>query len=195
MGHSLDHIRSGDEHVRSLVHHHNEIRNRRRIHRASRARTHDRGNLRNHSAVQRVPQKNIRVTGERHHSFLNARAAGVIQSYERRAHFCRQVHDLHNLRRIGLGKRSTKHGEVLSEDEHQASFDPSVAGDESVSVIFLLLHAKIMRTVCDQLIRLLERALIEQKFDSFARAHFALFVLPLATLRSATLFGQAVALF
>ena len=130
----LDHVRPGDEHVGSLVHHQNEIGDGRRIHRAARARPHDRGNLRHHSAVQSVAQKNVGVAGQRHHAFLNARAAGIVQPDHGRAHLRGQIHDLDDLAGIGFRQRSAEHGEVLGEDEDQPAFDAAVAGDETVAV-------------------------------------------------------------
>ena len=47
----LNHVRAGDEHVGSLVHHDDEVGNGRRIDGASRARAHDGRNLRNYPAV------------------------------------------------------------------------------------------------------------------------------------------------
>ena len=61
-----------------------------------------------------------------------------------------QVHDLDNLGGVGFGKRAAEDGEVLREDENQAAFDASVAGDEAVSVIFLLFHAEIVGAMRDK---------------------------------------------
>ena len=46
----------------------------------------------------------------------------------------------------------------------------------------------------DQLVGLLEGALVEQKFDALARRHLALFVLALAPLRASAFSGQLVSL-
>ena len=50
-----------------------------------------------------------------------------------------------------------------------------------------------MRAVGYQLIGFLEGAVIEQELDALAGGHFAFLVLSLAALRSAALFGQAIA--
>src|SRR5689334_11126688 len=60
----LNHVRAGHKHVRSVVHHQDEIGDRGGIHRAAGAWAHDGRYLRDHAAGQRVAQKNIRVTGE-----------------------------------------------------------------------------------------------------------------------------------
>ena len=62
VGDGLDHIWPGDEHVRSLVDHDDEISNRRRIDRAPGAGPHDGGNLWNDSAVQSVAQEDVGVS-------------------------------------------------------------------------------------------------------------------------------------
>ena len=63
--HRLDYVRAGDEHVRRVARHENKIGDRRRIDRAARAGPHDRADLRDHAAGQRVAQKNIGVARER----------------------------------------------------------------------------------------------------------------------------------
>ena len=85
VGDGLDDVRAGDEHVGRVARHENEIGDRRRIDRAARAGAHDRADLRNHAARKRVAQKNFGVARERHHAFLNARAAGIVQADDRRA--------------------------------------------------------------------------------------------------------------
>src|SRR5439155_12980817 len=57
----------------------------------------------------------------------------------------------------------------------------------------LLLHAKIVRTMSNQLVSLLERALIEQKLDTLTGVHLAFLMLPLAPQRAAAFFGETVA--
>ena len=195
MRHGLDHVRPGDEHVGGLVDHENEVGDRRRIDRAAGARPHDGGNLRHHSAVQRVAQKNVGVAGQRHHAFLNARAAGIVQADHGRAHLRGQIHDLDDLAGVRLRERSAEDGEILREDIDQPAFDAAVAGDEAVAVRLLLGHAEVVAAVRDQLVGLFEGALVEQKLDALARRHLAFFVLALAALRASAFFGKLVALF
>ncbi len=195
MRHRLDHVRPGDEHVRGLVDHQNEVGDRRRIHGAARARPHDGRDLRHHAAVERVAQKNVGVAGQRHHAFLNASAARVIQADDRRAHLGGQVHDLHDLAGVRFGERSAEHREVLREHKDQPAFDAAVTGDEPVAVKLLLRHAEVAAAVGDQLVGLFERAFIEQELDALARRHLAFFMLLLAALLASALFGQVVALF
>ena len=103
-GHSLNHVRTGDEHIGGLVHHQDEISNGRRIHRAAGAGSHDARDLRHHAAVESVAQKDVGVAGQRHHAFLDACPARIIQADHRRAHFGCQVHDLDDLGGVGFGE-------------------------------------------------------------------------------------------
>ncbi len=63
--------------------------------------------------------------------------------------------------------------------------DEAPAGDEAIAVHDLLVHAEIAAAVADELVELLEGALIKQKLDALARRHFAFGVLALAALRPA----------
>ena len=111
----LMHVRAGHEHVARALDHDGEVGDRRRVHGAAGARPHDRGDLRHDAGRQRVAQEDVGVAAERQHAFLNARAARVVQADDRRAHLHRQIHDLDDLRGVGLGERSAEDGEVLRE--------------------------------------------------------------------------------
>ena len=129
----LDHVGAGHEHVARVLHHDDEVGDRRRVDGAAGARPHDRGNLRHHARRERVAQEDVGVAAEREHAFLDARAARVVQPDDRRAELHRQIHDLHDLRGVGLRQRSAEDGEVLREGEHLAAVDQAVAGDDAVA--------------------------------------------------------------
>ena len=93
----LDDVWTGDEHVRSVAGHKNKIGDGRRIDRAARARSHDRADLRNHSAGQRIAKKNFGVACQRFHAFLNPRPAGIIQANYRRASAHGEIHKFRDL--------------------------------------------------------------------------------------------------
>jgi len=181
----LDDVGAGDEHVGSFPRHENEIRNRRRIYGAARARPHDRADLRNHAARQRVAQKNIGVTRQRHHTLLDARAARIIQADHRRAVAHRQVHYLADLERVGFRERSAKHGEILRKNIDQPAVDTSVAGDEAIPGRPLVLHPKIIAAVRNELVELLKGALIEKQRHALARRELAGLMLALAAFGTA----------
>ncbi len=182
VGHSLDDIGTGDKHVAGVLHHEHKVGEGRRVHRTTRARTHDGRYLRNHSARQRVAQKNIGIASERKHAFLNARAAGIIQPDHGSAHLERQVHNLADFQRVGFRQRAAKNRKILSEHVGQASVDAAVAGDEPIAVDDLLVHSKVAAAVPDQLVHFLECAFVQQQIDALARGKFALIVLPLHAL-------------
>src|SRR5579863_2629997 len=192
-GHGLDHVGAGDENVRSFVDHEHEVGDGRRIHSAARARPHYGGNLRHDSAIQRVAQEYVGVAGQRHHAFLNAGAAGIVEADDGRAHLGGEVHDLDDFSGVRFGERAAEHGEILGEDVDQAALDAAIAGDEAVAVDFLFGHAEIVAAVGDELVGLFEGAVVEQELDALAGRHFSFFVLALAALGSAAVFGELVA--
>jgi len=190
----LDHVGAGDEHVGSFIDHEDEVGDGGRVDRAAGAGAHDRGDLRDDSAVESVAQKNVGVAGERHDAFLNASAAGVVEADEGRTHFGGEIHNLDDFGGIGFGKRSAEDGEILGEDVDQAAFDAAVAGDEAVAVIFLFGHAKIGGAVGDQFVGFFEGAVVEQEVDALAGGELAFFVLAFAAGGSAAFFGEVIAL-
>ena len=141
--HGLDHVGAGHEHVARLLHHHDEVGDRRRVDRAAGARAHDRGDLRHHAGGERVAQEDVGVAAERDDAFLDARAAGVVEADDRRAVAHRHVHDLADLRGVGFRQRAAEHGEVLREGVDDAAVDAAVAGDHAVAGNDLLLHPEV----------------------------------------------------
>jgi len=174
-----DHIGTGHEHVAGALDHEDEIGDRRGIDSASGARTHDRGDLRDHPAGQRVAQKNVGVAAQRDDALLDARAAGVIESNDRRAVLHRQIHDLDDLCRVRFGERSAEDGKVLREGVHEPAQNRAVAGDHAIARHALLLHSEVGIAVDDELIEFLKRPRIEQQGDAFACGELAFVVLPL----------------
>ncbi len=189
----LDDVRAGDEHVRGVVDHQDEVGDGGRVHRATGARTHDGGDLRHHARCQRVAQEDVGVAGERHHAFLDARAAGIIQADDGSADAHGGVHDLDDFGGVGFRERSAEDGEVLGEDEDQTTLDASIAGDEAVAVKLLLFHAELVAAMGDELVGLFEGAFVEQELDALARRHLALLVLACAALFAAAGLGESVA--
>ena len=191
----LDDVRAGDEHVRRIARHENEIGDRGRVHGAARAGAHDGADLRDHAAGERVAQKNIGVTRQRHHAFLDARAARIIEADHRRAVAHRQVHDLADLEGVRFRERAAEHGEILREHVDQPAIDAAKAGDEAVAGRPLLLHPEIVAAVRDKFVEFLECAFVEQQRDALARREFAGLVLALAAFGAAAgfRFGAAPA--
>ncbi len=142
---------------------------------------------------KRVAQEDVRVTAERQHTFLNARAAGVVEADHRRSGLHREVHDLDDLLRVGFRERAAEYGEVLREDERRATVDEAVAGDEAVAFDHLLIHAEIGAAVADEFVGFDEGAFIEQQIDALTGCEAALGVDLRLALGSTASFGGSVA--
>ena len=191
--HRLDDVGAGHEHVARALDHDVEVGDRRRIDRAAGARAHDRGDLRHDAGGERVAQEDVGVAAERQHAFLDARAARVVEPDDRRAHLHRQIHDLHDLRGVGLRERAAEDGEVLREGVDRPAVDAAGAGDDAVAGNRrCLVHAEVAAAVRDELVDLLERAGIEQQIDPLARGELAAVVLLLQPRFAAAQLGAAL---
>ena len=177
MGHGLDHIRPGDEHVGTVAHHEDEIGHGRGINRAARARPHDERYLWDNARGQHVAGKHIGITGERGHAFLNARTAGIVDANHRRAHAHGLVHDLGNFLGMGLGQGASENGKILAKHENQAAVDGAIACDHAVAGNGLFVHAKIDAAMLHEHVPFLEGIGIEKYIDAFPRCELAFLVL------------------
>ena len=177
VGHGFRHVRPGDEHVRAVAHHEDEIGQRGRIDVAARARPHDDGNLRHDARRQHIALEDFAEPGQRGHAFLNARAARIVEPDDRRAVLHRHVLDLADLLCMRFRQRAAEHGEVLGEDIGHAPVDRAPARDHAVARNARFVGMEIGVAVFDEHIELFERALIEQELDAFARGELALVML------------------
>ena len=132
-GDRLDHVGAGDEHVRGLLDHEDEVGDRRRVHRAARARAHDQADLGDHARAADVAHEHVAVGAERDDALLDARAAGVVDADHRAADLGGEVHDLAHLLAHHLAERAAEHGEVLAEHAHGAPVDRAVPGHDRVA--------------------------------------------------------------
>ena len=176
-GHGLHHVWPGDEHVARLLDHEDEVRHRRRVHGAARARSHDQADLRDHAAALDVADEYVAVGAERDHAFLDPRSAGVVDPDHGAADLRGQIHDLAHLLGHHLAERATEHGEVLTEHAHATAVDRAVPGHHGIAVGPVLLHLEVRGPVAHERVELLERARIEQLLDPLARGVLALGVL------------------
>ena len=186
-----DHVWSGHEHVARALHHDGEVGDRRRVHGAPCAWTHDGRDLRNHTRRERVAQEDVRVSAERQHTFLNARAAGVVQADDGCSHLHSEVHDLDDLGRVGFGERSAEDGEVLREGVDEAAIDAAVSGDDAVAGNDLIGHAEIAATVRDERVGFFEAVGIEQEGDAFAGRQLARLAVSAKAILASAGFGLA----
>ena len=190
----LDDVRPGHEHVARALHHHREVGDGRRVDGAAGARPHDGRDLRDDARGERVAQEDVGVARQRHHAFLDPRAARVVEADHRRALPHRQVHDLHDLRGVGLRQRPAEHGEVLREGVDDAPVDAAEARHDAVAGNHLVLHPEVAAAVDDQLVDLLERPRVEQQFHPLPRGQLAGLVLALEARLAAAQFGRLLQL-
>src|SRR5690606_37849798 len=84
--------------------------------------------------------------------------------------------------------RSAEDGEVLGEDVHVATVHAAVTGDHAIAENLALRHVEVRAAVRDELVDLDEAVLVEKELNPLARGEFALFVLRLDAVGSASLF-------
>ena len=168
VGHCAHDIRPGDEHVARLLDHHDEVGDRRRIHRATGAWPEDDRELRHDAGGQRVAQEDVGVAAERNDALLDSGTARIVQSDDRRADLHGEIHDLADLLGVRLAERAAEDREVLAEDEDEPAIDRSVAGDDTVTEDDLRVEAEVRRAVSDERVELDERIGIEQQIESLA---------------------------
>ncbi len=82
---------------------------------------------------------------------------------------------------MGFGQRTAKNGEVLTEHIDLPAIDRAPTGNDAIARDFLLLHAEVGAAMRDIHIKLLERSLVEQHFQSFAGSELAFAVLGINT--------------
>ena len=172
-----DHVGPGDEHVRGLLDHEHEVRDRGGVDRAARARAHDQRDLRDHARAADVAQEDVAVGAERDDALLDAGAAGVVDPDHGAADLGRQVHDLAHLLGHDLAQRAAEDREVLAEHAHPAAVDRAVAGHHRVAVGPVLLHLEVRGPVADIGVELLEGPRVQQLVDPLAGRVLALRVL------------------
>jgi hypothetical protein len=71
--------------------------------------------------------------------------------------------------------------------------DQPVAGNETVAIDDLLIHAEIAGAVTDELVEFLKAAFVEEEVDAFAGGEFTFFVLTLAAFGTTACFGIGMA--
>jgi hypothetical protein len=188
MRHGLDHVGSGNEHVRRVLDHNVEVGDCRTVNRTAGAGSHDATNLRYHSARQGVAQENVGVASQTHHAFLNARAAGIVQADDRNTDLHCQVENLANLFCVRFRERTTEDCEVLSKHNHAPPVYQPIAGNYTIARIELLVETEVLRTMHHEFAKLFKALLIKQEVDPLARRHFFCRVLLFDALCAATLF-------
>src|SRR3546814_9363388 len=94
-----------------------------------------------------------------------------------------------------LRQRAAENGEILADDKDGAAGDRPRSGDDAVAGDFLVLHPEIDAIMFDIGIELLERSLVEQHVEPFARGELALRMLRIDALLPAPQRSVAAAAF
>ena len=181
-GHRLDDVRAGDEHLRGLADHEDEVGQRRAVGRAAGARAEHHADLRDDAGRPGVALEDAAVAGERGDALLDTGARAVVQRDQRGTGRDGHVHDLVDLGGVGLAQRAAEDPEVVRVDEDRPALDRAPAGDHTVGVGLLGLQAEAGRPVPAQLLDLVERARVQQQLDPLACGQLALGVLRLGRL-------------
>ena len=129
----------------------------------------------------------LAVAGERVHPLLNARAAGVVDHYQRIARFQCGVHALLNLASGCLADRAAADREVLRCNIHRATVNYPVTGYHAFAREVLVGHPEVGAAVLHEQERLAERIFLEQLCDSLPGGQLAGIVLLFDSFRSAAL--------
>ncbi len=141
-GHRLDHVRAGDEHLRGLADHEHEVGQGGAVGRAARARAEHHADLRDDAGGLGVALEDAAVAGERRDALLDTGARAVVQGDQRGTGRDGHVHDLVDLRGVGLAQRAAEDPEVVGVDEDRPALHRAPAGDHTVGVRLLGLQAE-----------------------------------------------------
>ena len=180
-GRGLDHVRSGDEHVRVLAGHDDEVRQCRAIDGATGAGAEDQAQLGHEAAGLAGLAEDAAVLGQGGHAFLDAGATGVHDGHDRHFEVDGHVHQSADLLAFGGAEGTALDGEVLGVDGDFAAVDLAEAGDDGRTGVAAGDVAAL------EAADLLKRASVEEQVKAFARGFLAFGVLFVA----GALFGGA----
>ena len=180
-GRGLDHVRSGDEHVRVLTGHDDEVRQGRAVDGTAGAGAENQAQLGHEAAGLASLAEDATVLGQGGHALLNAGAAGVHDGHDRHFEVDGHVHQSADLLAFGGAEGAALDGEVLGVDGHFAAVDLAEAGDDGCTGVAAGDVAAL------EAADLFERAGVEEQVEAFARGFLAFGVLLVA----GALFGGA----
>ena len=181
-GDGLDHVGAGDEHLRRLAHHEDEVGHGRAVDGPAGAGAEDDADLRDDAGGVDVPLEDPPEIVQADHAFLDPRPATVVDADDGNAERHAQVHDLVHLLAEDLAERSAVDREVLAEEADPAAVDGPEADDDAVGVGPLVV-VEAGSPGAGQHVELLKRALVEEIVDPFPGRHLALAVLALDGVR------------
>jgi len=184
--HGLHDLRAGEEHVRGLLLHDDEVGQRGRIN-APPAQGPKMAEICGMTPdAHHVALEDVGIAGQRVHAFLDTRTARVVHADAGGAVAQGHVHDLADLVRHRQRQRTRRHGEVLCENIDQASVDRTVTGHYAVAEGMALVHPEVIAAMRDEHVELLEGSLVEQHLDTLAGRVLTLGMLGVDTLLTAS---------
>ncbi len=163
-------VRTGERHRAAALDHRHEVREAGDVGGAGRARTHQRGDLRDHAAHHDLLAE--QVPGAREHragGLLHARAGRVEQPHEGHPLGQRELAQAGDLDLAGHAHRPGHHREVIRAHRGEPAFDLAVAGHDAVGGRVDAVHGALgeVRFAVDA--ELDEGALVDQQRDALAR--------------------------
>jgi len=159
--HRADHVWTGDEHIGDLFSHKDEVSDTGRIDCPTGARPQDHRYLRDDTRSACVAEEYFAIRGQRRNPFLDPGPTRVVHADQRRAVLVGKVHQLSDLRAVGLTQRAAQDGEILSIDIHRPAVDFPPAGHHAIRKRVVLFHPKPLGTVNDIDVRLIEGIFIQ----------------------------------
>ena len=173
-GRGLDHVRSGDEHVRVLTGHDDEVRQGRAVDGTAGAGAENQAQLGHEAAGLASLAEDATVLGQGGHALLDAGAAGVHDGHDRHFEVDGHVHQSADLLAFGGAEGAALDGEVLGVDGHFAAEHLAEAGDDCGA------GASTVDVAAAETADFLEGAGVKQQIETFACGQLAFDVLATA---------------
>jgi len=168
-----DHLRTRDEHVPLSRDDEDEVGDRRRVDGATGARARDDADLRDHAGRANVAVEDVRVAGERDHSFLDPSTTRVVDADDRYAVAQRELLHLDDLLGGDLTERAAEDRCVIRVDGDRAAVDVAEPCDHTVAGDAAVLHVETVRAMRGEHIELHERAVVYEHLDALPGGRLA----------------------
>ncbi len=189
-GHRTHDVRSGNEHVRGVAGHEDEVRQRRGVHRATGAGTKNDTDLGNDPGETDVAREKPSEAGERRDALLYPRTASVVETDDRRADRLGQVQHLVDLCRKRLTERSAANPGVMGEDNHTPTVYRTESGNHPVARRVRTFHSEAGGAVLGEEVEFGEGVRIQEVFDALTGGEFAAGVVSPGGFRVVSLLGE-----
>ncbi len=155
-GHGLDHFRSGKEHVADTFGHDGKVGEGGGVDRAAGTGAENSGDLGDHAGCHDVALEDFSVTCQCVDTFLDACAAGVVETDDGSTHLHGHVHYFAYFQGHGFRQGAAEHGEVLCEYINQATVDSAVAGHHAVARVAFLFLSEVGAAVAHEHVEFFE---------------------------------------